>query len=315
MGATAEYGVGVATSSPPIMLTEKAPAMTDDSGIQTWLATKLGVDPAWPAPDANNVYVLFYPTGTTITQGNGQSCVTFGGYHAETMAGVPYAVIPRCLQFGPTLMGIDAVTSTTSHELAEAATDPHPFADPAFDLVDQTHHYWAKVLLPELGDMCAQFDQVFTKFPNFPYTVQRIWSNKSVKAGHDPCQPTLPNWTYFNAPPELPDSITVSSYGGTYVEKAVKIAVGKSRTIVLDLYSDGPMPKPWKVIPQDETAAFMGGTPLLKFSQDKQTGLNGEKINLTITVVKAGSNGTEPFFIQSTDGTVVNMWLGLVSSM
>src|SRR5262249_40312397 len=64
--AVSEYGVGPGMATKPIMLTEAAPDTIDDTGIQTWLTGKLnGNDPAWPANDANTVYVLHYPGNTT----------------------------------------------------------------------------------------------------------------------------------------------------------------------------------------------------------------------------------------------------------
>src|SRR5580704_8110606 len=117
--AVSEYGVGPATAVPPVELAETATGMLTDADVQNWLAAKLNAD-LLPAPDANTVYVIHYPSGVTIVEqdpalgGTIESCQTFGGYHESITLdanhdGVPvaFAVIPRCQSFGD-LLGIDA---------------------------------------------------------------------------------------------------------------------------------------------------------------------------------------------------------------
>jgi hypothetical protein len=342
--AVTEYGVGAATGETPVMLTETAPATIADTDIQTWLAGKLnGDDPAWPAADDNTVYALFYPSGTTITQSGGpgggqQSCTSFGGYHDNitldanhgTM-NVAYAVVPRCASFDM-FTGIDAVTAAASHELIEAATDPYPSVDPAYSTVDELHFYWQRALGGgEVGDMCAQFDGSFTKFAELPYLVQRTWSNKAALAGQDPCVPPLPGEVYFNAAPELNDSLSVSVFGQTITEKGVQIAVGQSKAVDIDLWSDASTNGPFYVHLDDVSSLNSGGSPLLsfKFSPDDPvvtcptgdppgavcvSGQNGQKLHVTITVNAAGKHNTESFFIVSQRPGQMNeaLWVGLV---
>ncbi|MFT3765886.1 MAG: hypothetical protein QM820_10260 [Minicystis sp.] len=317
----AEYGIGAATSTPPVDLTETAPANIDDNDIQAWLAGKLnGDDPAWPAADSNTIYVLYYPAGTTITAQGAGSCTSFGGYHsnitldaAHGSKDVAYAVIPRCDFFGD-MTGIDAVTATTSHELIEGATDPYPMTNPAYALMDEQHIYWLRILGGgETGDMCAQFDNAFTVFDELPYMVQRSWSNKAAKAGHDPCVPALPNSVYFNAAPVLPDIFTANVFGQQATLRGVKIPLGETKTIDLQLFSDGPTNGPWQVEVVDAAALF-GGQPRLDLSLDRDSGQNGEKLHLTITVNSTGMNKTESFIVHSTLGSQRNIWIGVVGS-
>ncbi len=101
------------------------------------------------------------------------SCTDFGGYHGDiplsTTEFVAYAVVPRCPNFGPTITGLDAITGPASHELAEATTDPFPSDNPAFVTVDSKHSYWSRLLGGgEVGDMCAQQDNSFVKYPDLP---------------------------------------------------------------------------------------------------------------------------------------------------
>jgi len=323
--ATSEYGVGAATAVAPIMLTETAPALLDDSTIQTWLQGKLdGNDPAWPPPDANTLYVLHYPAGTVVTlqsaMGPAQTCVGIGGYHSSTTLDtnhgsmeVPYAVIPRCANFGP-LKGLDAVTGAESHELIEAATDPLPQDETAYGQVDDAHIFWELALGGgEVGDMCAQFPKAFTKFTDLPdYEVQRTWSNMSALAGHDPCVPALPGTVYFNAAPVLPDNIAFPGFG---TMKGVKIAIGDSKTIDVDLFSDGDTGGPFDVQAFDFNQ-LMGQPANLELSLDRDSGYNGEILHLTISPQAKGEFGANIFVLMSGQGggAPPNWWIGLVGS-
>jgi hypothetical protein len=318
-----EYGVGPATSTKPVELTETAPATIDDGAIQTWLAGKLNAnDMAWPANTANTVYILHYPTGTTITlQGQGgaqSSCQSFGGYHSNTSldamhgsAKVAYAVIPRCSGFGA--MGVvDTATAAESHEMIEASTDPYPQDNPAYGQVDDAHLYWMFALGGgEVGDMCAQDPAAFTKFDGLSYTVQRSWSNASAAAGHDPCVPLLTKEVYFNAAPELPDMISLGGLGG-FQTTGVSVPVGMSKTIDLDLFSDGPTGGPWTVSVKDYQSLMGGASGNFTFALDRTQGQNGEKLHLTINSIKATQYNAGIFVVISKLNGQTHFWFGLI---
>ncbi len=347
--AVKEYGVGPATGEAPIVLTaaDNPPATWDDTQIQAWLLSKLnGNDPAWGTPDQNTLYALFYPASTTITIGGGggggggdagapdaggaggagggeASCQAFGGYHSDLQLDanhnsmtVAYAVIPRCSNFpGQTTM--QATTGSASHEFVEAATDPYPDYNPAYSTADNDHHYWARTLGGggEVGDMCAQEQSSFVQFPELAYQVQRIWSNAAVKAGSDPCIPSPQGDVYVNAIPETSDEFTVTSRGQTYTYKGVSIPVGQSKTVVLDLVSSAPTSAPFTVEVIDSNQLFNpSATPVLKFALDKTQGVNGDKINLTITVASSPRGNNEAFLIVSKNGTQDHFWIGVVGT-
>jgi hypothetical protein len=313
--AVKEYGIGVPTIAAPVQLGESAVASTSDAQIQTWLAQHIQ-SAALPAPDANTVYALFYPTGTTITlgQNGGTSCSSFGGYHGNiTYAAkdVAYAVMPRCAKFGG-LTGVDAVTATTSHELIEAATDPYPSDqnNAGYAQVDNDHIIWEFILGGgEVGDMCAQNPDSFFKPTDIGNYVQRTWSNANASAGHNPCQPSA-GLPYFNSMPVLPDKITV---GGQFTTKGVTIPVGQSKTIEVDLFSDANTGGAWNVTAID-AATLQQQQPELSFSWDKTSGKNGQKLYLTVKVLKASQYGAESFLIQSQLGSQASVWIGIVGN-
>jgi hypothetical protein len=320
-----EYGIGAATTT--TVHVSQAPASTmNDTDIQKFLQDNVKAGGLLGAADPNAIYTMIYPAGVTVTQGSGQyigtGCQEFGGYHYEITVGttkVAYAVIPRCDAFpappAHSLMGIDFVTTALSHELAEASTDPHPETEPAFAGTDDADLVWSFMTGGENGDMCAVIDQFWVKPADLGYTVQRLWSNKAALASHDPCVPA-PATPYFNAAFTPTDTVKVtdpSGVGPSMDTKGIKIAVGQSKTIELDLYSDQPT-RDWIVSAYDPGG---GGGPgpgsiPLTFALDKTSGKDGDKLQLTITLKSAPQGGIEPFVIESRLDGVSTQWFGLV---
>jgi hypothetical protein len=332
--ATSEYGVG--TPSATAAVTVDASELTaiesggniSDSAIQTWLQGKLsGADAGFPAADSSSVYVLHFPANITITipSFGGQtsaSCTTFGGYHSSTNLtnasgiNVSYAVIPRCGSFQisatTTLTGLDAVTAAESHEIVEASTDPYPDTNPAYAGVDNADLYWELVLGGgEVGDMCAQNPGSFTKFPDFSYEVQRIWSNKAAMAGADPCVPELAGEVYFNSAPEQADTLPLNFGFSTYSLTGVNLGVGESKTINVDLYSEADTGGPWLVDVQD-LSPMIGGQ--LTLSLNTHSGVNGDVLQLSITNVVTSQYGINLFMVTSTLNGQQNFWIGAVGN-
>ncbi len=314
---TKEYGIGPLTSIARVHDTFMPPATYDDTDIQTWLAGKLdGSDPAWPAPDANTVYALYFPPGVTITEQGESSCVGFHGYHGNTQLAdatpVVYAVISRCASIpeDAAAVGIQYVSAVASHEVIEAITDPQVMSnDLGYYETDGAHIVWSFLGLAELGDMCALVGNAFYTPPDFPYLVQRIYSNAAAPTGHDPCSPEPSGQVYFNTAPVLNDKVTFDYDGFSSSTKGVHIPVGESKTVELDLFSEAPTPGPWTVTVHEE-----GGSNL-DLSLDKSKGQNGDKLQLTIKVnSKNTTYGAELFMIESTLGTQSSLWVGMVGN-
>jgi len=317
---TSEYGVGGATAGTAVILTQTAPATLDGSTIPAWIDAQLAATPpTLPTPDANTIYVLHYPASTTITltsslQGTSTSCVDFGGFHQTAALAdnspVAYAVIPRCAKLGD-LTGLDELTGAESHELVEAATDPTPTqTGAAYDEPDPADLFWELGLGGgEVGDMCAQNPAAFYKDTALGYTVQRIWSNKAAAASHDPCVPAPQGEVYFNAVPN--PGTTVQVFGIDM--NGVSIPVGQSKTIEVDLFSDAATAVPITVKAVD-VASAMGQAAELSFSWDKTTGVNGDKLHLTIKSLVAGQLGGSDYVLVSAVGTEDNLWVGLVAN-
>ena len=137
-----------------------------DSAIQKMLQQEISAGTNIPAPTPNTVYFVMLPPGVQVIQGGSASCQAFCGYHDAVNSNIFYAVMPYPACSGCTggLAVFDALTSTTSHELCEAITDPIPGQG------------WYDDANGEIGDICAWQTK---KLGN--YAVQLEWSNRSGK--------------------------------------------------------------------------------------------------------------------------------------
>ncbi len=317
----AEYGVGTPTIK-TIVLPSAAPAMIDDTlggtgftALQNLLLAQIASG-ALPSPNGSTVYLLNFPITTVLTS-NGSTCGGFDGYHADMKDSmnnvIGYGVIPGCIDQGSTRLV--TFSSTVSHEVVETVTDAFPNNNAGWYMVDNAHLFFDLANNgSEIGDMCQNDPEATYVFSDMPYTVQRFWSNMSAAAGHDPCVPQNPNLVFFNAVPELPDTGLFNYFGGGGTPPkvdSVAIPVGMTKTVWLDLYSDGTVTD-WTVSVMDNNV-FNGANPsqaLLSFSLPVTTGNNGTRLPLEITVKKAGNGNNqgevtnvELFAIISSQGT------------
>ena len=161
-GKSIGRGVLVGTNT---FVTSSPTKSVTDTAIQKFLQTQIS-EGAFPAVTDNSLYFLYLPPGTTVKQGTAASCKDFCGYHdAASSGGIYYAVMPFPSCSG-CLGGLDtfpALTSTSSHELCEAITDPVPGEG------------WYDDTNGEIGDICAwQTKQLGD------YTIQLEWSNAAT---------------------------------------------------------------------------------------------------------------------------------------
>jgi hypothetical protein len=303
---------GVAGTSAPVGVAA-APSYTDSvqggtSSLQAWLAMALDQN-LLPQPDpgapSSTLYMLYFPSTTTITLSGLTSCDGFGGYHGAMSYGpaqVPYAVVMECdpLARGninlPPLTVLQSTTLAASHELVESATDPVStgyWLDPN----DESNWGWMDVSgSGEVADLCVDFfglDQDTTTEGTF--TVQRMWNNARAAQGIDPCVPAPSgDDVYFNAAPERSFFV---------------LDVGQSVTFEVDAFSSGPM-APWTLGVQDWSAST-GPEAYLSFSMagGRQTKDgptiavgNGSKVQVTATLLRDPG----PLMYQEADGSLVS---------
>ena len=143
-------------------LTDSEPGTTvKDSAIQGMLEAEIQRG-TLPPTSANSLYFVYLPPGTQVEQDGSASCKDFCGYHDATSGNVFYAVMPYagCAGCEGGLATLDAMTSTSSHELCESITDPIPGQG------------WYDDSNGEIGDICAWKTKQLGQ-----YTVQLEWSN------------------------------------------------------------------------------------------------------------------------------------------
>jgi hypothetical protein len=303
----AEYGIAKPKLAAAIHISDAVAASITSTDIREWLAQNIdGGNPAFPKTDENTFFMLVYPPGTTISLMGRTSCKEYHGFHDETQiasgARVSYAVISRCdsIPEAP-VTGIQYVAAVASHEVLEGLADPLPFSNAAYAAVDPDHQGWYDGTGGEIGDLCALQGNAFFQPADFPYTVQKIWSNAAAKAGKDPCIPEKSSEPWFIAAAEITKAEN-AKYAG------LKIPVGTERKVPLDVYSDGPLSGPMTL-----KAAEIVSTGHLTFTFDKTTASPGDKVMLTIKAEAAGAGGSDDFVIAATVGSRRNLWFGIVA--
>lgn len=125
-----------------------------------------------PPADGNNLYMVHFPPGVTISMGGDQSCSTFCAYHgsfSNNGATAFYGVMP---DLGGACDGgcgggtiLENTTSVSSHELIEATTD----AD-----VGGGNLAWYDDNYGEIGDICNAQQGTVGK-----WTIQLEYSNQA----------------------------------------------------------------------------------------------------------------------------------------
>lgn len=164
----------------------------DDVEIATELQAQIDAGHL-PKPDADTLFMTYFPPGVTITVDGMQSCQDLCAYHsfkgAPDTAHFYYGVMPdlggACAWgcgFGTTRF--DSVTAISAHEFMEAITDPFPTpgSNPAYPQA------WNTTDGSEIGDICASSGNNSLAAGKLTYAVQSEWDNKSASC-------TRSNWT------------------------------------------------------------------------------------------------------------------------
>jgi hypothetical protein len=305
---TSEYGVGPGTAAPAVHLNETATGTITGDSIPGWLVAHLsGPNPPLGRPDPNTIYVLFYPSAVTISDAD---CTQAGAYHdividAGTLidagAGIVFAVVPRCPGFIPGATDVDTMTSSASHELVEASTDPDYFV-PGWGSADDDHAVWNLMVYGEVGDLCELDADSFYTPANYPYMVQRTWSNVAAQQSGYGCVPAAS--PYFGVVPLLNDSVSYSFFGVSGVTKGISIPMGQTRTLELVVFSEGP------TNPITLNAYSVGDPNALAMTLIDTGGVNGDV--LRISVQHVSGQGGVPFAVEATLGGRKHTTLGFV---
>ena len=198
-------------------------------------------------------------------------------------------------------------TPAVSHELVEAFTDP-VVGFSAYSGMEDSHVLWGIDGGEEVGDLCEFFKSSIKVDPASGRDIQASWSNASAAASHAPCVPWI--GPFFAAAPVMEDQLALPTLGITTL--GVQIPLGGTRTIEVDLFSDGPTGGDFTLAAFDYSGSA-GGTPQLTLSLDKSSGQNGEKAALTITVLEYDPTlGVDRFYLRAELNGQRMSWLGVV---
>jgi hypothetical protein len=135
---------GTTTISTPALNT----SVTDSAirnAIRKMLQQEIATVKRVPKPTANTLYFIYVQPDVRVVLGGSASCQAFCGYHNAASGAIFYAVMPYpgCNGCTGSLAAFDALTSTSSHELCEAITDPIPGEG------------WYDDTNGEIGDICG----------------------------------------------------------------------------------------------------------------------------------------------------------------
>jgi hypothetical protein len=208
----AEFGV-LAGTHEERRFPEIAPATIKDAGIRNLIIAKIAAS-ALPAPTVGgqNVYMIYFPATTVITDSGGaKMCGANGsvGYHGSGKSGgidFAYAVVADCGS------GFPSITSTASHELIEAASDPWNAPNDGYFMDFSAPDLWYTDYGDEDADMC----QYEADIGEGIWTLQRSYSNVAAAAGGSPCVPAVAGEAYNNVS-AMPATMPDVAPGGSFV--------------------------------------------------------------------------------------------------
>ena len=200
----AEYGIGTMTHDSSYTIPTHSPTtVQQDVDLEAQIQTLItnGLVPTPPNTDNQYIYMIYLPKTVPL----GETLLDLFGYHAQLTyngAKFSYAVI---VDDGS---GIATTTTTSSHELIEAATDPYDPPNDGWYTDPPLPDPWA-LILGEVADLCS-FEPTVQESD---FTYQRIWSNAAAAASMNPCIPNTGDaWETVSAdPPAMPTALKGST--------------------------------------------------------------------------------------------------------
>jgi hypothetical protein len=190
-----DYGVGTGPAPTLVHVTTAAPQTSTDAQVQALLTQLLKANTA-PAPTTNTLYILYYPSTSTVSVNGNLSCTGFPGYHSaftsETGQSIFYAVVVDCPERAQAygLTQLQETEAAASYDLIEAATDPDASMT-AWVFTDPTNSW--SYSYGEVADMCAETTIYEDPSGN---VAQRSWSNTAAMTNGSPCVPA-PEGPFF----------------------------------------------------------------------------------------------------------------------
>jgi len=310
-----EYGVGALTILPSHVSSVSSGASQTDTSMAGLLAQVFAADgAALGTPSGDTIYLLLFPSSTTITAQGQVMCGDSApsGFHTEFSlngTNVPGIVLPSCPTFAgdSTLTGVNVLTPTISHEIIESATDPLTNTQPAYFDVDERHAIWSVAINGgEVADLCENETPDLITPADIGYPVQRIWSNAAANAGTSPCVPVPPGELFFIAVPSLPSQVSVSRDGKTFLVPALTATLGATANVSVSLHSENNGVPSWVVGALEFHSDSTSLPPPMSL-----VGQTGQNVRLTVVPNQVAS-GLFPLIIASASQNAVHFWIGAI---
>jgi hypothetical protein len=206
-----------------------------DASIQAEIAAQISSG-VLPPPDDNQLYMVSFPSGKTISQGGTSSCVAGGfcAYHGTFKMGsqnVYYGVLPSLTGGCATGCGngstFQNAQSVSSHEMVEAITD----AEVGLATVIGPPLAWYDTNNGEIGDICNAQQGTFVGADGNTYTIQQEFSNQQNDCITTRAVSTAPDFSLSLSP----TSATVTAGSSTTVSVPTARINGSSQSISLSV--------------------------------------------------------------------------------
>ncbi len=285
--AKARDCIGKGRPSVNVRLDAVLPAAVRDVDVETLLAREAEADRLGPL-DTDTVILAYLPVGVGLSDAFVPRYCDSGprAFHRALKIGkmkVAFAVLPRC--------GDEAqLTSTASHEIVEAVTNPDPSARGfAFEQSSANLGFTASGIEPV--DPCGLLTMDNHRTLESGFVVQRAWSNRAASLGRDPCVPSVTQ-PYVALVPR---------------QSTVRLKQeGEGATITLDAAAAQLVPA-WSLSAFDLTG-HQDGAQYVDVSLDRTKVRAGQTANLTITFRKSNARGLCVVGVVSTIGNRSYMW-------
>ena len=311
-----QYGLNPAVGGGHVSESTPLTSGLTDTALDNFVANKVAGAPGngWPVWDPNTLYLIYLPPTVSLNLGGQDACAQgAGGYHTETSNSVSqhviYGVVIQACPDPSGLSTLDNATLSASHEIIEAATDPETNSSTSYGWLGAGTDYAAWEFFTqgndEAGDWCEWYNDSSFKDPTVTlnHEVQRIWSNASAAAGHNPCVP-VPAGPYYITTPLNLTTVNFTYQGQPVTSQGIVIHPGGSGVVRLGFASDAPAPA-WQVqLMQGGIFPAQSGTATtgISFAPTMANGQNGDTIDVTVNVssslsgpqlITAVSNGSD----------------------
>ncbi|HEY0480218.1 MAG TPA: PPC domain-containing protein [Kofleriaceae bacterium] len=262
-----------------------------DASIQAEIAAQINSG-VLPAPNDNQLYMVHFPSGKTISQGGASSCVAGGfcAYHGTFKIGaqnVYYGVLPALTGGCATGCGggttFQNTQSVASHELIEAVTD----AEVGLATVIGPPLAWYDATNGEIGDICNGQQGTFVGTDSNTYTIQKEFSNQQNDCITTRAVTTTPDFNVALSP----TSATVAAGGSTTVSVTTATINSSTQSIALSVAG----------LPSGVTGAFNPATVTA-----------GGSSTLTLTAA-ATASGAATYTVTGTSGSTSHTANGSLS--